>query len=264
VGKGRFTAFGTAEPDPEMRARVAAAEQLADAAAAQEATIDRKVHAFVTVMQAHGLTVKDLDVLRRRLQNPAPAGAPTAGASSDAGPHPALGRIAYDLTPDDYVAFNVHTSLALPETRRQIAQGRAWGAVLMAVVAGGIFGLVLDDGPVVPLVFASLAAVAWWVVSPWTLRRGIRRSVERIARTSGLGVVGPASLEADEVGLCEDCAGVVNTAPWSSIQRIEETPTHAFIHVGPLAAVIVPKRAAGAEDLIRVVRARIGQGRPTA
>lgn len=68
VRKVRFTAFGMAEPDPEMRARVAAAEQLADAAAAREDTIDRKVHAFVTVMQGHGLTVKDLDVLRRRLQ----------------------------------------------------------------------------------------------------------------------------------------------------------------------------------------------------
>jgi hypothetical protein len=68
VRKVRFTAFGMTEPDPEMRARVSAAEQAADAAAAKEDTIDRKVHAFVTVMQAHGLTVKDLEVLRRRLQ----------------------------------------------------------------------------------------------------------------------------------------------------------------------------------------------------
>ena len=69
--------LGMGEPDPEMRARVSAAEHLADAAAAREPPIDRKVHAFVTVMQAQGLTVKDLDVLRRRLQNPAPAGVPT-------------------------------------------------------------------------------------------------------------------------------------------------------------------------------------------
>jgi hypothetical protein len=63
-----FATFGMGEPDPEMRARVAAAEEVADAAAAKEDTIDRKVHAFVTVMKAHGLTVKDLEVLRRRLQ----------------------------------------------------------------------------------------------------------------------------------------------------------------------------------------------------
>ena len=248
--------LGMGEPDPEMRARVSDAEQLADAAAAQEATIDRKVHAFVTVMKAHGLTVKDLDVLRRRLQNPALTGGSTAGTSSDAGPHRALGRIEYDLTPDDYVAFNVHTTLALPETRRQITQGRLWGAVLMAVVTG-VFGLVLaGGGPVAPLVFAALAAATWWVVSPWTLRRGVRRSVERIARTSGLGVLGPASLEADEVGLRAASAGTVNTAPWASIQRVEETESHGFIYVGPLEAVIVPKRAEGAEAMLRTVRVR--------
>ena len=66
--KLKLTKLGVGVPDPEMRARVAAAEQLADAAAANEDSIDRKVHAFVTVMQAHGLTVKDLEVLRRRLQ----------------------------------------------------------------------------------------------------------------------------------------------------------------------------------------------------
>ena len=68
VRKLRFTGFGLTPPDAELRARVAAAEQLADAAAARETTIDRKVAAFVTVMKSHDLTVKDLEVLRRRLQ----------------------------------------------------------------------------------------------------------------------------------------------------------------------------------------------------
>lgn len=66
--KLKLTKLGVGVPDPELRARVAAAELLADAAAAKEDSIDRKVLAFVTVMQAHGLTVKDLEVLRRRLQ----------------------------------------------------------------------------------------------------------------------------------------------------------------------------------------------------
>jgi len=51
-----------------MRAKVAAAEQAAEDAAAQEESIDRKVEAYVTVMKAHGLTVKDPAALRRRLQ----------------------------------------------------------------------------------------------------------------------------------------------------------------------------------------------------
>lgn len=66
--KVRFTNFGLAPQDPELRAKVAAAELVAEAAAAKEDGIDRKVHAFVTVMKAHGLTVTNLEVLRRRLQ----------------------------------------------------------------------------------------------------------------------------------------------------------------------------------------------------
>lgn len=53
---------------------------------------------------------------------------------------------------------------------------------------------------------------------------------------------------------------MVSTAPWGAVARIEETGTHGFVFVGPLAAVIVPKRAAGAEDMLRLVRERIGQG----
>ena len=248
-----------ARPDPEMRARVAAAEQLADAAAAREDTIDRKVEVFVGVMKAHGLTVTSLEVLRRRLQNSPPPTPAIDLAGSDDGQARAPRRIVYDLTPDDHVAFQAHASLAIPENRSQIAQGRLWGALLIAVVTL-VMGLALFDvGPVVSVVLAGLAALTWWVVSPWTLRRAVRRSVERIARTSGLGLLGPASLEADEVGLREECAGVVNTAPWASTLRVVETPTHGFIYVGPLAAVIVPKRAAGAEDMLRLVRERIGQ-----
>lgn len=73
----RLAGFGPAAPDPELRARVAAAEEAADAAAAQEESIDRKVDAYVRVMKGHGLTVKDLAALRRRLQ--AGGGAHRAG-----------------------------------------------------------------------------------------------------------------------------------------------------------------------------------------
>lgn len=72
-------------------------------------------------------------------------------------------------------------------------------------------------------------------------------------------MLGPASLEADEVGLREVCGETVNTAGWAAVGRVDETETHGFVFVGPLAAVIVPKRAEGAEDMLRLVRERLGQ-----
>lgn len=81
-------------------------------------------------------------------------------------------RIEYVLTADDYVAFNVHASWTIPENERQIARGRIWGALLIAVGAL-VFGLALFDvGPVVPWVLAALGVVAWWVLALDASSRG--------------------------------------------------------------------------------------------
>lgn len=176
----------------------------------------------------------------------------------DLGPVPQ--HIEYDLTSDDYVAFNEHVSLTIPEYRQQVAQVRIWGALLMLVFTGTMGVALSEDGAVVPLVIAVLIAVGWWMTSPWWLRRAIRRRVVRIAATSGLGVLGPTSVSADAGGLRAECGGVVNTAPWSAILRVEDAADHGFIFVGPVAAIIVPKRAAGAPALLAAVRERIGRG----
>ncbi|GAA4389907.1 hypothetical protein GCM10023153_06620 [Ornithinibacter aureus] len=169
-------------------------------------------------------------------------------------------RIDYHLSAEDYVAFNLHAARTMPEYERQIAQARLWGAVLMAGLAV-VFGLVLFDAGVVATgVLAVLGAGGWWLFSPWSLRRSIRRSVERIGRTSGLGVVGPATLLVDEVGMREYCGAVTHSVPWSAIVRVEETAEHGFIFVAPMAALVVPKRAAGAGAVLALARERAGNG----
>jgi len=85
--------WSSSAPDPDMRAKVAAAEQAAEDAAAQEESIDRKVDAYVRVMKAHGLTVKDPAALRRRLQ----AG---GGANRTGGPCPARTVVGDRATPN--------------------------------------------------------------------------------------------------------------------------------------------------------------------
>lgn len=166
-------------------------------------------------------------------------------------------RIDYELTAEDYVAVNTHVALALPEHRRQIAQARAWGAVVFAVLSLFAGLVLLDSGAVASLLLAGFMAIGWWVLSPRMIVRDIRRRLARVSATTGLGVTGPASVTLDENGLREECGGVVNSAPWSAIQRVEETTDHAFVFVGPLAAVIIPQGAVGARDFVAAVRQRI-------
>jgi len=165
-------------------------------------------------------------------------------------------RIDYHLTAEDYVALNTHVALTLPDNRRQIFQVRLWGTALVVILAL-LLGRAFDDGLPSTLVLAAVVAAGWWVLSPWIFRRDIRRRVARVSATTGLGVTGAASLTIDEEGLREEAGGVVNSAPWSAIRRVEETTDHAFIFVGPLAAVIIPRGAVGARDVVAVVRQRI-------
>ena len=108
--------WSSSAPDPDMRAKVAAAEQAAEDAAAQEESIDRKVDAYVRVMKAHGLTVKDPAALRRRLQ----AG---GGANRTGGPCPARTVVGDRATPNlasrDFAATSAfYSALGFTESYR--------------------------------------------------------------------------------------------------------------------------------------------------
>jgi hypothetical protein len=132
-------------------------------------------------------------------------------------------HLEYVLTGEDYVAFQMHAATTLAETRRQLFQYRIGGALGLALLVVILDVTTRDDGLAWTLVFAAIPAALWWGLSPQLMQRSMRRTLTRIADTSGLGHVGPTSLRLDAHGVHEECGGVATSAEWPEILRVDET-----------------------------------------
>lgn len=174
-------------------------------------------------------------------------------------------HLEYVLTCEDYVAFNVHAATTLAETRRQLFQYRVGGALGLALLVVILDVTTRGDGLAWALVLAAIPAALWWGLSPQLMQRSMRRTLARIADTSGLGHVGPTSQRLDARGVHEECGGVATSAEWAEILRVDETAEHGFIFIGPMAAFIVPKTIGiQADAFLSTLRARLSseQERP--
>lgn len=167
-------------------------------------------------------------------------------------------HLEYVLTGEDYVAFNLHAATTLADTRRQLFRYRTGGALGVALFVVILGVATRSDGLALTFVIAAFAAALWWGLSPRLMQRSMRRTLARIAETSGLGHVGPTSLRLDAHGVYEECGGVATSAKWPEVLRVDETPEHGFIFIGPMAAFIVPKTTGTRVDaFLATARARL-------
>jgi hypothetical protein len=143
------------------------------------------------------------------------------------------------LTVDDISDFQ-----RLLNTRpvgRELVKGLRRG-YLSVLTLGGLIclaawhtpaGVLFCLGTLVPVgIFA-------WFMLPKSLIRGTHL---RALKTYPLGLLPPARLWLDELGLYTDSAGVRVHYAWGTIRGIDETPTHAFIWVSEAQTVILPRR----------------------
>jgi hypothetical protein len=83
-----------------------------------------------------------------------------------------LTTIEFELTPEDFVAFNLHHAATSPFATRQRGRGRiAISVALFVLVTGTIalsFGSLVEG-----LLAGAIAALLMWFIFPWSWRRGI-------------------------------------------------------------------------------------------
>jgi hypothetical protein len=72
-------------------------------------------------------------------------------------------------------------------------------------------------------------------------------------------VAGRRVLTADASGLHESGQGIDLSSSWSSILRVDDTPTHLFIYFSPQGAIVVPKRVG--PELIDELSSELGKHR---
>jgi len=76
----------------------------------------------------------------------------------------------------------------------------------------------------------------------WYFARSMRRTAQRIYREHPTrGLIGEHELAVDEQGVSERTEIGEQMTRWAGVDRIETTPEHAFIFVGPAMAHVVPR-----------------------
>jgi hypothetical protein len=164
-------------------------------------------------------------------------------------------ELEYTLVTEDYVAFNAHVARTSGPMRAQVVRLRVAGSVVVAVALVLVVGAFERDWIGGAVTGAIGAVVAWFVVPPLN-RWLVDRTIRRFAAGDGLGPVGPVRLTIDEAGLREEMAGTTSTATWDRVERVDETDEHAFVFVGPVAAVVLPKRDARVLRAVAEIRSR--------
>jgi hypothetical protein len=152
-----------------------------------------------------------------------------------------VSSIEYDLVPDDFVAFNMHHALHSEAARRQSATTRIGASVVLPLAVGIMLAAASHDvafGAVTTLV----SGVVLWFLWPRLWSRQMKRFLMRAASSDGLGTVGTQTLSIEDEGLREVSPGSETFTAWSKVRRIDETPDHVFIFVGPVQAFVIPKR----------------------
>ena len=171
-----------------------------------------------------------------------------------------MGRLAYSLTSDDYLAFNQFVATALPPYADQARRMRLIGATVVPL-AVGITLWVMERNLVASLLAAAVGAAVLWFTWPGFHRWSVTSRLKRLARTSGLGRTGATTLSWDEQQVTEAARASRAEVGWERLERVAETPGHVFLFVGPQEALIVPKRAGdGGAELAGYARSRLASG----
>jgi hypothetical protein len=158
-------------------------------------------------------------------------------------------KIAFDLTKEDLIAFNLHRQQSSSTLRRQ----RRLVAGIF-VVTGLVIAAFLLRHP-----FPSELSVCWMAVAvflltplflPGSYRRNTIRLVGRlIDEGRNRSLLGRREITMTPVDLCAASELRSTTVRWKAVERIEEDLQYLYIYVSSLEAIIIPRRAfAGDSD----------------
>jgi hypothetical protein len=155
-------------------------------------------------------------------------------------------RIRYNNTIDDLVAFNAFHYANSP-TAKRVWRLVLWGGALLVLVGTTMTGRY----SLAVRIAGGLTGTAFYVVATLLVRRLTMGALIRrfYAEGSQKVTVGEREMEVTEQGLVERTDYNEMRSAWGAIERIETTPLHTFIYIGPLMAFVIPHGAVTEGDL---------------
>jgi hypothetical protein len=143
---------------------------------------------------------------------------------------------------DAFLEYHAYHSAALHELRRRHVYGYG---ILLAIFAA-IFWLFGETAVAISFLLLGPIWAAWW---PSRTRRLARAQAEAFYRADPGGLrPGRHTVTLHGGVLSADALGE-HRLPASAIQRVVQLPEHLLIYMGPIAALVVPRRRVVKGDL---------------
>jgi hypothetical protein len=155
-------------------------------------------------------------------------------------------ELEFKVDEGDVLAFVDHHSQHSP-TAREIRRRQTYGYAFLLAVFGIVFWFFGEAALAIAFLVLGPLWIVWW---PARSRRLVRQQATAFYRESPSPIFdGPHVLSIDGAELVYVTPAGQSRMPVSTVQGISTMPDYVFIHVGPVQAVVVPRRRVSRGDL---------------
>lgn len=152
-------------------------------------------------------------------------------------------NLKYELTKEDYLAFNLHYIKHSATVRKMLFMQRFPMPVIFLAVPFALW-ITTGEFPIELFLGFLLLSAAWVVFYPkffyWYTMRNVNRALNEGDNSNMLG---PHEFHASEEGFIEKNQAEERKVNWSGIDRVEENEHYYFLFFSSVGAYIVPKRS---------------------
>ena len=159
--------------------------------------------------------------------------------------------IRYELRPEDIGALT-HWYYTESEDGTRALRQRIQGLCAFIVVLCAVVGLLTRRYLFQTIEAAVMMALVVLIV-PRIALRAARTQMVRMYQGQPGEIFGEKTIEINEEGVLVVSESATSLYKWKAIQRVVETPTHAFLMVGPLMGIIVPRAAMASDGYVAFV-----------
>ncbi len=155
----------------------------------------------------------------------------------------------YELTKDDWIAFNFYRHFHSPIARRQYLRSWFSSVIAVLIICLGISLLASLNSPtpgstfvaLLPLYSGVLFCLVWF---PWSNRRKVRKIVAgMLGEGRNRTLLGKQRVAISPEGITKSSDFDRTTVAWSGIEQVIKDKDHAYVYTSTLTAIIVPRRA---------------------
>lgn len=169
----------------------------------------------------------------------------------------------YNVTEDDYIAYNVFHYENTPALKNQTMIIGILVPILVVVI-----GFTAKGGfDTFSLGVAGLFVLFWFLFAKQHRKSAVKQSIKKlIKKGGGQEFIGPHKLKLHENDIVAEITNKITATSYNAVEKIGRDDSHFYIYVGSMSAYIIPFSAfestAQRDEFLAVITARSANLQP--